>query len=285
MQSPLLRHIGIVAIWAIAILIVFVVGLKIFGMWYDEWSGFNASWDLSGGGYCNIGILPIVGEIAIYDYSQEYLSEEGGAYTLAVADDVVGYLRAMEADPYIEGVLVRIDSGGGSPVASEVITNALKHSFLPTAAVIREIGTSGAYLAATGADFIFASAYSDVGSIGITMSYLENSRQNETEGLRYVSLASGELKDAGNPNKPLTAEERALFERDLALSHEYFVTQVAENRGLPREDVEVLADGSSMMGEQALENGLIDAVGDQEAARFWFAEELGLSPEEVVFCE
>ena len=46
-----------------------------------------------------------------------------------------------------------------------------------------------------------------------------------------------------------------------------------------------LADGSSMMGEQALENGLIDAVGDQEAARFWFAEELGLSPEEVVFCE
>lgn len=285
MQSPILKHVALAAVWVVALLVVFVVGLKVFGMWYDERSGFNASWSVSDG-YCNIAVIPITGSIAVYDYNQEYSDENGSTSgPLTLVDDTVRYLHAAEADPYIQGVLVRIDSGGGSPVASEVITNALKYSFIPTAALIREIGASGAYLIATGADTIFASELSDIGSIGITMSYLENSRQNEQEGLRYVSLASGKFKDSGDPNKPLSEEERALFERDVALAHEIFVSEVAENRHLPREQVAVLADGSSMMGTQALKNGLIDTLGDQEATRFWFAEQLGLPPEEIIFCE
>jgi len=62
------------------------------------------------------------------------------------------------------------------------------------------------------------------------------------------------------------------------------VAEVAENRNLPIETIAKLADGSSMPGKLALEAGLIDAVGNREVARAWFANQLGMSPEEIVFC-
>jgi protease-4 len=207
------------------------------------------------------------------------------ALLITNADDVIASLRAAEADPNILGVIVNIDSLGGAPVASELIANALKNLSLPTVALIREFGTSGGYLAATGADTIIASPFSDVGSIGVTLSYLENWEKNAKEGLRFVSLSSGKYKDYGNPDKPLTAEERALLERDLKIYHDQFVKEVSENRNLPIEDISKLADGSSMPGELALKNKLIDSIGDQETARAWFAGELGVSSEEIIFCE
>jgi protease-4 len=126
---------------------------------------------------------------------------------------------------------------------------------------------------------------SDVGSIGITMSYLDNVEKNRKEGLNYVSLSTGKYKDYGNPDKSLTQEERALIERDLKIVHDEFVKAVAENRKLPVEDVAKLADGSSMPGTLALEKKLIDALGDQESARKWFAEQLEIPLADVGFCE
>ena len=76
-----------------------------------------------------------------------------------------------------------------------------------------------------------------------------------------------------------------MIERDLKIYHEQFVKEVAENRNLPIEQVAKLADGSSMPGTLALENNLVDSLGDQETARVWFAEQLEISAEEVVFCE
>jgi protease-4 len=194
-------------------------------------------------------------------------------------------LRLAENDPNIGGILVRIDSTGGTPVASEVLADAIKALSLPVVALIREYGTSGGYLAASGADAIFASPLSDVGSIGITMSYVENVKKNAEEGLSYVSLSSGRFKDAGSPNRSLTSEERALFERDLKILHDVFVQKVSENRGVPVADIAKLADGSSMPGALALEHKLIDQLGNQDSTRPWFAEKLGLSAEEIVFCE
>ena len=119
----------------------------------------------------------------------------------------------------------------------------------------------------------------------MTMSYVENSAKNAKDGLRYVPLASAQFKDYGDPDKPLTYAERILIERDLKMAHEQFVKEVAENRNLPIEQVAKLADGSSMPGSLALKNKLIDTLGDQETARAWFAERLGMKTEEVIFCE
>ena len=284
MNRPVVQDIvRIIAIAAVGV-VAFAAGLWIWGNWHDEWSGYNAQFSVSNGS-CNIAIVPIVGDITTLPQGQEDGSDAADSYPSTNADDVLYQLRLAESDPYIQGILVRIDSLGGSPVASEIMADALKRASLPVAALIREYGTSGGYLVATGADAIFASPLSDVGSIGITMSYLENWEKNAKEGLRFVSLSSGKFKDYGNPDKPLTSDERALLERDLKIYHEAFVKKVAENRGLPVETIAKLADGSSMPGELALKNKLIDTPGNQASTRAWFAEQLKIAPEEVVFCE
>ncbi len=279
------REILTIALWSIAGISAFSAGLLIWGVWHDEWSGYNASTKTAiSDGSCNIAVVPIVGDIIPYA-GADHDGSGNEVPPSTNADDVLTTLRAAGNDQNILGVFVRIDSNGGSPVASEIIANGFKHASLPLVALIRETGTSGAYLAATGAKTIIASPFSDIGSIGMTMSYLENTAKNTKDGLRLVSLSSGKYKDYGSPDKPLTAEERVLLERDLKIYHEQFVKEVAENRNLPVEQVAKLADGSSMPGTLALENKLIDALGDQETVRAWFAEQLKLSQEEVVFCE
>ena len=272
-----------ITLWALAIIIAFAIGLRIFGSWHDEWSGYNASTMISDGS-CNIAIIPITGDIA--PYAGPDLDENGNKLPLSTnPDDVLFTLRGAENDPNILGLLARIDSNGGTLAASEIISNGFKNSSLPVVALIREIGVSAAYLIATGAKTIIASPFSDVGGIGVTMSYLENTAKNNKEGLIYIPLASAKFKDYGNPDKSLTFDERILLERDLKIFHEHFVKLVAENRNLPVEQIAKLADGSSMPGSLALENKLIDSLGDQETARAWFAEQLKIKPEEVIFCE
>ena len=117
------------------------------------------------------------------------------------------------------------------------------------------------------------------------MSYLDYSSQDQKEGLNFVSLASGKYKDYMNPDKPLTAEERALIERDIKIVFEQFTKEVATNRGLSLDAVTKLADGSAMPGSLALQNKLIDQLGDQETARAWFAIKLGMKEKDIVFCK
>ncbi len=283
MNRPIIQD--LVRILAIAVVGVgaFAAGLWIWGNWNDEWSGYNAQFSVSDGS-CNIAIVPITGDITSL-LSTGNGEETADSYPITNVDDVLYQLRLAENDPNIEGILVRIDSLGGSPVASEILANAIKAVDLPIAALIREYGTSGGYLAATGADTIFASQLSDVGSIGITMSYLENVGKNVKEGLRYVSLSSAPFKDYGDPNKPLTMAERALLERDLKIWHDEFVRQVSANRNMPIEDVAKLADGSSMPGALALKHKLIDKLGNQAATRLWFAAQIGIPAADIEFCE
>jgi len=261
--------------------ILFYFGLKYWGDWHDEWSGFNAS-SYIGDGYCNIAVLPIQGEV--HSYGAVY-DEFGNETTSVNMSDALSFLNKAEQEPGILGVMALIDSPGGSAAAAQLITSELQKSIMPNAAYIIDSGTSAAYLIASGADTIIATPFADVGSIGVTMSYLDYSKQNALEGINYVSLSSGKFKDYANPDKPLTADERALLERDLAIWHDELVSQVAKNRNLPVEDVAKLADGSSMPAKLALEAKLIDAVGDKEVARKWFAEQLQMATDEVVFCQ
>jgi len=273
--------IGFAAILMTALgLVSFAVGLEMWGDWHDDWSGYNAS-HYVGDGYCNIAVLPVLGDIhsygAIYD-------DWGNAVISTNMSDAMSFIAQAESEPGILGVLALIDSTGGTAVAAELIAKELKKSSLPNAAFIAESGTSAAYLIASGADTIIASPFADVGSIGITMSYLDYSKQNADLGIEYISLSSGKFKDYTNPEKPMTEEERALLERDLKIWHDEFVKQVADNRNLPFEHVAALADGSSMPGALALENKLIDQLGDKETAREWFAQQLDMPAEEVIFC-
>ena len=195
------------------------------------------------------------------------------------SDFLTHHIEEAEKDPQIKAIVLEIDSYGGYPVAGEEVTLALRRATKPTVALIREGGLSAAYLAATGADVIFASRSSDVGSIGVTMSYLDNTRKNQNEGLTYVDLSSGKFKDTTSPDRPLSAEERALLMRDVNILHRYFIEMVAEHRNLDVAAVSRIADGSTMLGQMALEHGLIDQIGGTHEVRAHLREILGEEPE------
>jgi len=267
---------GFIVFGSIIILIGLYVGLGIWGDWHDNWSGYTSQNYVSDG-VCNIGVFSVDGVIAPYHETDEYMT--------TTPEDVQQFFKNAENDPYIRGVLVQIDSLGGTPAASKSIADLLKSSPMTTVAYTGDYATSGGYLIATGADSIVSSPFSDIGGIGVTMSYVSNTKQNEMEGLEYVKLSSAIYKDYGSPDKELTPDEEKLIERDLAIYHTEFVNEVATNRNLPTEAVALLADGSSMPASLALQNKLVDVVGGTNEVKTTFAEKLGIPVEEVIFCE
>ena len=166
--------------------------------------------------------------------------------------------------------------------AAEEITSALKDAGKPTVAVIRDNGDSAAYQVASGCGQIFASIDSSVGSIGVTMSYLDNASKNQSDGLTYNQLSQGKFKDAGSSDKPLTDEERQLFMRDVNIMYDNFIKTIATNRHMSIDAVKNLADGSAMLGQAARDSGLIDQIGGVNEAKNYISKKIG---KEAVICE
>lgn len=230
---------------------------------------------------CNVYGVNLHGELITYISPENYDDDSYPIIDQTASEDVVYKIKQAEMNNNIKAIILEVDSYGGWPVAAEEVANALKKVQKPTIALIREGGVSAAYWAATGADIIFASKNSDVGSIAVTMSYLDYVKQNQKEGLTYNQLSSGKFKDAGDPDKPLTAGEKELLMRDLEILHNNFVKAVAENRNLDLEKVESLADGSTMLGEMALANGLVDKIGGMPEVEKYLSEKIG---QEVEVC-
>ncbi|MBY0309820.1 S49 family peptidase [Patescibacteria group bacterium] len=264
------REIANVALRVVAVVLCFIFILGFGNAWVEEQTVSD--------GWCNIAVLPIEGVIAPYGdvFSGEMVINPAS---------VRNYLEMVQSGPLIEGVLFEINSPGGTPVAAEQIAELIDTLDILTVGVVGDMGASGGYLVAAATDFLVASPMSQVGSIGVTMSYLEQTKQNEEEGLTFVELAAGNLKEAGNPNKELTEEERARFERDLATVHDVFIDHIAKYRDLPREDVVAVADGSGYTGKDALEKRLVDALGGRSVASAYFAETLQMPIEDIAYCE
>ncbi|MCG2688567.1 S49 family peptidase [Candidatus Parcubacteria bacterium] len=264
----LLKRVAFLVILIAALIIVKdeIVWQLDLGDWAED-GYYEEGYDLG----CNVVGAELHGYLDVSVY------EEGDVSS----DNIVWTIESAEQDESIKAIILDIDSTGGDPVAAEEIANALKRATKPTIALIRSYGLSAAYFGATGADIIFASAISDVGSIGITYSYVDNAKRNQVEGLTYNQISSGKFKNMLDPDKPLTYEERQLLERDMKIIHENFVEAVAENRGLDIEKVRALADGSSILGQMALENGLIDKIGDLYDVREYLE---GIIDEEAVVC-
>ena len=264
--------------------IAFVVAvLATIGMfWYDEivyYFGEEEYLPATCSKGSNVAVIKIYGDIVGYE---EYWDDE---WVQTSSDEVIDYLNDINTNDEIKAIIVEIDSWDGEPVAAEEICNALKRTEKPTIAVIKGAGVSAGYAISVGADRIYASRLSGVGSIGATMSYLDYTEKNKEEGIIYQQLSAGKFKDTGDPDKQLTEEERELLMRDINKSYRIFIELVAENRGLEIEMVEKLADGSTMLGEDAMEAGLIDEIGDIEDAKQYLRDAVGVEPVLCVFEE
>ena len=219
---------------------------------------------------CNVAGVPIEGYLG--SFANQIID---GEVVGASSKDIVQNLLLAEADPHIKAILLSVDSSGGDAFAGEEIANALKSLTKPTVAVIRSVGLSSAYWASTGADVIFASPMSSVGDIGITASYLDETAKDKMEGYKYIEITSTKLKDAGNPHRPLSAEEQKSWIDSVKEDHKIFVSEVAENRNLDINDVDNLADGTSLNGMGAIDNGLADKLGDTITATDYISDQIG----------
>jgi len=228
-------------------------------------------------GTCNVAFLPLEGTILPFYGLVD-------APLVITPEFVDSFMYDAEEEEGIEAVLVEINSPGGTPVASERIAERLHNSSLPVVVLIGDIAASGGYMVAAAGDHVIASPMSDVGSIGVNMSYVEESKKNEEEGLTYVQLTSAEFKDAGSPDRSITDAERELFQKDLDMLHKEFVNIVAEYRGLDVSTVERLANGASMPGVRALEEKLVDSLGGWNEARGVLSVLIGKTVEETVIC-
>ncbi|HSU72883.1 MAG TPA: signal peptide peptidase SppA [Candidatus Binatia bacterium] len=223
----------------------------------------------------NVAVIPVKGVIV----------QEADSGTFAEASvtsrQITDWIADAEADPSIKAVIFDIDSPGGTPVASEEIASAIATMEKPSVALVHEIGASGAYWVASATDRIFASRMSLVGSIGVLASYIEFAGTLERYNATYRSITAGEFKDTGSPFKHLSPDEEKMFRAQLAKMHDYFIQSVAQNRGLPEDKVRKLATGWVFLGSEALDNGLIDQIGNEHDVVKYLEDDLG-EPVELV---
>ena len=184
----------------------------------------------------------------------------------ASADVVVSGLRAAFEDDNTVGVIVRINSPGGSPVQAGYINDEIvrlreKFPKIPLYAVITDICASGGYYVAAAADKIYADKSSVVGSIGVLMNGFGFVDTMEKLGVERRLMTAGEHKGLMDPFSPENPEEVTHVQRILDRIHQQFIDAVRRGRGDRLKEDGSLFSGLIWTGEQGIELGLVDALG------------------------
>ncbi|MFW6049988.1 MAG: signal peptide peptidase SppA [Myxococcota bacterium] len=184
---------------------------------------------------------------------------------------VVRALRRMADDADIAAVVLRIQSPGGSALASDRIWHAVRRvaKRKPVIASVGDLAASGGYYIASAATHLMAHDVSLVGSIGVVGGKVLLTDLAESLGINVVVLERGEQAAWMSPFEPLSDRERQTLERLLRSTYDRFVGRVATGRDMPEARVRAAAEGRLMTGARALELGLVDELGglDQALAR------------------
>jgi protease-4 len=188
------------------------------------------------------------------------------------ADRFRDMLAKFKTAPGVKAVVVRINSPGGGVAASQELFSEIRRfrreTGKPVVVSMESVAASGGYYAAVAADHIVANPGTITGSIGVVMQWMNYGDLLEWAKVRAVTLKSGALKDAGNPSRPLTDEERKYFEDLIQGLRLQFQGAVAEGRKgrLKPEALAHMSDGRVVTGEEALALGLVDEIGDYRDA-------------------
>jgi len=191
--------------------------------------------------------------------------------TITQDEELIKRLETIRKSPRVKGVILSIDSPGGTTVGGESIYEEVR-KVAGDKPVVAEVGTlaaSAGYMIASAADHIVARKTSIVGSIGVLIQYPDVSGLMDKLGVKLEEVKSSPLKASPSPFKPTNDDERAMVRKLILDSYDWFVGIVAERRKMTREQAQALADGSIFTGRQGLANGLIDAVGGEAEAIDW----------------
>lgn len=186
------------------------------------------------------------------------------------ADSVISSLQGAFEDKKTKGVILRINSPGGSPVQAGQIYDEIKrlrakHPKTPLYAVVDDICASGGYYVAVGADKIFVDKASIVGSIGVLMDGFGFTKTMEKLGVERRLLTAGENKGFLDPFSPIDPEQQVFAKQMLEEIHGQFIAVVREGRGKRLKETPEMFSGLVWSGEKSIQLGLVDGLGSVES--------------------
>src|SRR5439155_3447859 len=202
----------------------------------------------------------------------------------SMVDDVRAALQQAREDNRVKAIVLEIDSPGGEVTASDEIYNAVvkARARKPVVVYMDSLAASGGYYVSCGGKFLMANDTTITGSIGVIIQTLNYEQLFNKVGLASVVFKSGKFKDMLNGARPVTPEERELVQSFIMKTYDKFLGIVAKERNLPADLLRnTIADGRILSGKDALDNKLVDGLGQLEDA-FAKAKQLGSAPEAKV---
>lgn len=238
---------------------------------------------ISGSGDNKVLVLDVRGFISNDDKKSVF----GQTVDVGMVEKIREALDQAENDDDIKAVWIQINSPGGTVTSSDIIYHEVKtfkeKRKIKVYASALDLAASGGYYIAVAADTIFAHPTSLIGSIGVISVKVNAEALMQKIGLDWEVVKSAEKKDFLSPFRPLTKEERELFQETIDGFHDRFVSVIAENRrDLDREAVQKLADGRIYSAEQALKYRLIDHVAYSNEAEELIKKDLDVSEIKMV---
>ena len=184
----------------------------------------------------------------------------------ASADNIVSALRSAFEDEKTEGVILRVNSPGGTPVQAgyiydEILRLREKYPEIPLYAVVSDMAASGGYYVASAADEIYASNSSIVGSIGVRMDSFGVVDAMEKLGIESRTISAGEHKTLMDPFAPVDEKARIHLQSMVDNIHRQFIDAVKKGRGDRLKEFDDLFTGLIWTGQEAVEFGLVDNIG------------------------
>ena len=191
------------------------------------------------------------------------------------------WIRKVERDPMIAGVLLRVDSPGGGAAASQEIYNAVRELARkkPVAVSMGSLAASGGLMVSMAGSRVFANASTVTGSIGVRMDIPQLQGLMGKIGVGQETITTAPYKDAGSYMRPLSTEQRDYFKKVLDDMHQQFVDIVADGRHMEHARAAALASGKIFTGREAVQLGLVDELGGQQTALAWLSEQCGVPAE------
>ncbi len=200
------------------------------------------------------------------------------------SERVMRELREARLDPHAKAVLLRVNTPGGSAAAAQEIAeevDKLRSGGKPVVVSMGDLCASAGYWIASRGDYLFASPASMTGSIGVYIDYNNIEELMDKLGVRNEKIKSGAHKDILSMFRPMTEDERAMLQQMVDDIYNQFIRTVADGRRMDESRVRALADGRIFTGRQALDEGLIDALGNYYDALNYAGSRAGFADGDV----
>jgi len=206
--------------------------------------------------------------IAIIYANGEIISGEGNDESIG-SERISRAIRKARIDKKVKAIVLRVNSPGGSALASDVIWREmiLAKKAKPVIVSMGDVAASGGYYIACAADSIFAQPNTITGSIGVfgIIPNMQNFFKNKM-GITFDGVKTGKFADLGTVSRPLTDAEKMIFQQEVNRVYSTFTQKVADGRKKSRNYIDSIGQGRVWSGTEALQNGLVDRLGNIDAA-------------------